>query len=159
VHIGRGDADGFALELTAFALSRFEELANFVLVAGIAHAADFELLTVGELKLPAVRTCGGADAASFAKQLRDFSGVLSHIAAADQASQHGDITSIIVSSLYVSRTHRVILFFIGAIGTFEAAKLPHRESIALVHGRLPAPSLAASDAPDRCRGAVTSATG
>ena len=68
-----------------FALPRFEELANFGCVAGIAGAADFEFFAIGEKKLPAVRACGGADAAALLEQFRDIGGVLAHVAAADQA--------------------------------------------------------------------------
>ena len=68
-----------------FALPRFEELANFGRVAGIAGAANFEFFAIGEQKLPAVGACGGADAAALLEQFRDFGGVLAHVAAADQA--------------------------------------------------------------------------
>jgi hypothetical protein len=76
-----------------FASIRLQELANFLLVARIAHPADLQSLAVFELKLPAVRIYGGADASTLAKQLRDFRGVLLHVTATDQARQHGDITS------------------------------------------------------------------
>jgi hypothetical protein len=69
-----------------------EELADFVLITGIAHTADLELLAVGELKLAAAGVHGGADTATFAEQLRDFRSVLLHVAAANQARQHWDIT-------------------------------------------------------------------
>jgi hypothetical protein len=81
-----------------FASPRFQELANFLIVAGIARAADLQSLTVFELKLPAARVRGGADAATFAEQLRDFGGVLLHVAAADQARQHGNITSAVANN-------------------------------------------------------------
>jgi hypothetical protein len=83
-------------------LPRFEELANFVRVARIAHAEDLQTLAVGELKFPAVRAKDGADAAMLAKELGDFRSVLLHVAAANQTCHHGGITSIIVSSLYVT---------------------------------------------------------
>src|ERR1700676_5586853 len=72
---------------------RFQERANFLIVTGIARAADLQSLTVFELKLPAAGVRGGADTATFAEQLRDFGGVLLHVAAADKARQHGNITS------------------------------------------------------------------
>src|SRR5882762_6679112 len=74
-------------------VSRLQEQANFLLVAGIAHAANFQALTVPELKLAPVPTHGGAGAAVFVQQLRDFRSVLAHVAAADQAGQHRNITS------------------------------------------------------------------
>jgi hypothetical protein len=63
--------------------SQLEELANFLLIAGIAHAAYLELLAIGELKLAAAGVHGRTDAATFAEQLLDLRGVLSHVAAAD----------------------------------------------------------------------------
>jgi hypothetical protein len=48
-------------------VSRLQEQANFLLVAGITHAANFQALTVPELKLAAVPTHGGAGAAVFVK--------------------------------------------------------------------------------------------
>lgn len=68
-----------------------EELVNLVLIAGIAHTADLELLAVRELKLATAGVHGGADAAALAKQLRDLRCVLLHVAAADEARQHADI--------------------------------------------------------------------
>jgi hypothetical protein len=69
---------------------RFEELANFLLVARITHAADFQPLPVAELKLPTRLTRGRADATVLAQQFRDLGSVLSHVATADEASQHGE---------------------------------------------------------------------
>jgi hypothetical protein len=64
------------------ALSRLEKLANLVLVTGIAHAADLEYLTVGELERETLaRIRNGAGAARFAKPPADFRGVLLHITA------------------------------------------------------------------------------
>jgi hypothetical protein len=80
-----------------FASPRFQELANFLIVTGIARAADLQSLTVFELKLPAAGVRGGADTAIFAEQLRDFGGVLLHVAAADKACQHGNITSALTN--------------------------------------------------------------
>jgi hypothetical protein len=76
---------------------RFQELANFLIVTGIARAADFQSLTVFELKLPAAGVRGGADTATFAEQLRDFGGILLHVAAADKARQRGNITSAVTN--------------------------------------------------------------
>src|SRR6266702_3937228 len=80
-----------------FASPRFQELANFLIVTGIARTADLQPLTVFELKLPAAGVRGGADTATFAEQLRDFGGVLLHVAAADKARQHGNITSAVAN--------------------------------------------------------------
>jgi Pyridine nucleotide-disulphide oxidoreductase len=74
-------------------VSRLQESTNLFLVAGIAHTAYFQALAVLELKLTAVRAHGGAGAAAFLKQFRDFRSVLAHVAAADQARQHRNITS------------------------------------------------------------------
>jgi hypothetical protein len=74
-----------------------EELANFVFITGIAHAADLEFLAVGELKLAAAGVHGGADAATLAEQLGDCRGVLLHVAAADEARQHLGIKSAIAA--------------------------------------------------------------
>ena len=101
---------------------RFQELANFPIVTGVARAADLQSLTVFELKLPAAGVRGGADTATFAEQLRDFGGILLHVAAANQACHHGGITSIIVSSLYVSMLIRMA---------------PERFEIELARDRLP----------------------
>jgi hypothetical protein len=82
---------------TLFASPRFQELANFLIVTGIARASDLQSLTVFELKLPAAGVRGGADTATFAEQLRDFGGILLHVAAADNARQHGNITSAVTN--------------------------------------------------------------
>jgi hypothetical protein len=93
------------------ALPRFEELANFVRVAGIAHAEDLQSLTVGELKLPAVRAKDGADAAVLAQQFSDFRSVLLHVAAANQAGHHSRITSIVITPLYAG-SRRSVTFMV-----------------------------------------------
>jgi hypothetical protein len=70
---------------------RFEELENLLLVARIAQSAHLQPFSVAESKLTAVLSGGRADAAVLEQQLRDPGSVLSHIAAADEASQHDEI--------------------------------------------------------------------
>jgi hypothetical protein len=101
---------------------RFQELANFPIVTGIARAADLQSLTVFELKLPAAGVRGGADTATFAEQLRDFGGVLLHVATADNARQHGNITSAVTTDEmqmgfgYSAALGRANLYFCELVG-------------------------------------------
>jgi hypothetical protein len=92
LHTGRLDAPR-----APFASPRFQELPNFLIVTGIARAADLQSLTVFELKLPAAGVRGSADTAAFAEQLRNFGGILLHVAAADKARQHGNDTSVVTN--------------------------------------------------------------